>query len=189
MRRSTVNTQRPGTTLKFEPASTRPPISISERRAASGVTRKRVRRRPTRRGQPLQTGHDANGILERVSSLMEQPDMGLAPVHGHSHRERPPVRVPDDAARGFRREHPDAVRAQALRRRQKSGPRRPPVSSSGTNTSPTRPSSGTRNRFSATAAYSMEARPPFMSAAPRPKSVRPFRIGVHCPGVVTGTTS
>ena len=124
MRRSTVNTQRPGTTLKFDPASTRPPMSISDRRAASGVTRNRVASSSHPPRQRLQAGDDAHRVLERVPPLVQEPDMRLAAVHGDSHADRAAVRVPDDAAGGFRGQHADAVRARRLVAARKPEPRR-----------------------------------------------------------------
>ena len=69
-------------------------------------------------------------------------------------------------------------------------PSAPPVSSSGTSSSSSRPRSATPASRSALAANSMATSPPFMpSELPRPKTVSPSTRGTNCPADMAGTTS
>src|SRR5262245_20115866 len=76
--------------------------------------------------QPLQPRHHPDRILKGVAAAMEQADVGFTATHRHSHTDRAAVRVPDDAARRLRREHPDPVRPETVGRGEED---RPPMSS------------------------------------------------------------
>ena len=103
-------------------------------------------------GQGLERLHDPDRVVERVAALVHQADVRLPSVDRDPQRDRPAARVPHDPARGLGGQHADAVLAQAADPREVPDPRRPPVSSSGTKTRPTRPSSGTPTFRRATAA-------------------------------------
>ncbi len=137
--------------------------------------------------EPRQQRHRA---LDRVRALVLQPDVGGAAAHGHLERQRAAVAVPDDAAGRLRQEHADRIGRQQAAAASAPVPNSPPVSSSGTNSSSSRPrrdagcpAAPSRPRTASTTS------PLFMSELPRPNSVSPSIRGTNCPASNAGTTS
>mgnify|MGYP003694674801 CR=1 FL=1 len=110
---------------------------------------------------------------------MLQRHVSRAPAHGDLEGDAPPVPVPDHAACRLRQEHPDGHRP-AARRRPPARPCRapPPVSSSGTKSSSSRPRSVARHAAPWPRTTSRRARSSCREL-PRPKSVSPSIRGTR----------
>jgi hypothetical protein len=131
-------------------------------------------------------GTEALRQVEQPAALLGEVLLG---VDAEVDRERAPVGdgVEVGARLGLAPEQEDGIPGGV----RLDGVRRPslPVSSSGTNTSPSRPEAGAPASRIARAARIVAARPPFMSALPRPESIPSRTTGANRPACWAGTTS